>query len=88
MATPASVYTHSPRAYPNRLPRIAYPLHLLVKKVTDAGTVRFPRKLLYLANSLVEQDIGCEETDDGIWAIYFNRVLLATMDERDYIIRG
>ena len=88
METPASVYTHSPRAYPNRLPTIEYPLHFQVKKVTDAGTVRFQRKLLYLANSLVEQDIGFEETDDGIWAIYFNRTLLATMDERDYIIRG
>ena len=27
-----------------------------------------------------------EETDDGIWAIHFNIVLLATFDERDYII--
>ena len=88
METPASVYDHSPSAYPTRLPRIEYPLHFLVKKVTDAGTVRFQRKVLYLANSLVEQDVGFEETDDGIWAIYFNRVLLATMDERDYIIRG
>ena len=88
METPASVYAQSPRAYPTRLPRIDYPLHFLVKKVTDAGTVRFQRKLLYLANSLVEQDVGFEETDDGIWSIYFNRVLLATMDERDYIIRG
>ena len=88
METPASVYAASPRAYPTRLPRIEYPLHFQVKKVTDAGTVRFQRKLLYLANSLVEQEVGFEETDDGIWAIYFNRVLLATMDERDYIIHG
>ena len=55
METPASVYAQSPRAYATRLPRIEYPLHFLVKKVTDAGTVRFQRKLLYLANSLVEQ---------------------------------
>ena len=31
---------------------------------------------------------GLEETDDGVWAIYFNTVLLGTLDERDYIIRG
>jgi hypothetical protein len=29
-----------------------------------------------------------EETDDGIWSIYFSTVLIATLDERDYIIRG
>ncbi|HKT08583.1 MAG TPA: hypothetical protein VJR24_11850 [Gemmatimonadaceae bacterium] len=29
-----------------------------------------------------------EETGDGVWAIEFNMVLLATLDERDYIMRG
>ena len=60
----------------------------LVKHVTDAGTFRFQHQLLYLANAMVDQQIGLEETDDGIWAIYFNTILLATFDERDYIIRG
>jgi hypothetical protein len=29
-----------------------------------------------------------EETDDGIWAIYFNTVLLAQIDEREMRIQG
>lgn len=33
-------------------------------------------------------NIGLEETDDGIWAIHFNTILLATLDERDYIMTG
>jgi hypothetical protein len=28
------------------------------------------------------------KTDDGVWSIYFNTVLIATLNERDYIIRG
>lgn len=88
LETPASRYDTSPRPYPSKLPALAYPLHFLVKKVTAAGTFRFGPRLLYLANSLVDQHIGLEETDDGVWAIYFNTVLLATLDERDYIIRG
>jgi putative transposase len=87
-ATPASRYTHSPRPYPSQLPAIEYPLHFLVKKITDAGTFRFQKRLLYLANALVDQHVGLEETADGVWSIYFNTVLLATLDERDYIIRG
>jgi putative transposase len=86
--TPASQYVPSPRAYPERLPAVEYPAHFQVKKITTAGTFRFQNKLLYLANALVDQPIGLEETDDGIWAIYLNTVLLATLDERDYIIRG
>jgi putative transposase len=86
--TPASPYVVSPRPYPERLPPLEYPGHFLVKKVTTGGTFRFQSRLLYLANAMVDQQIGLEETDDGIWAIHFNTVLLATFDERDYIITG
>jgi transposase InsO family protein len=87
--TPASQYHSSPRAYPERLPALEYPGHYLVKKITTGGTFRFrSSKLLYLANAMVDQHIGLEATDDGIWAIHFNNILLATFDERDYIITG
>jgi hypothetical protein len=37
---------------------------------------------------MVDQQIGLEETDDGVWNIFFSTVLLATLDQKDYIIRG
>jgi transposase InsO family protein len=86
--TPASVYRASPRPYPDRLPPLEYPGHFLVKKITTGGTFRFRSRLLYLANAMVDQHIGLEETDDGVWAIHFSTILLATFDERDYIITG
>jgi putative transposase len=86
--TPASQYCTSPRPYPERLPPLEYPGHFLVKKITTGGTFRFRSRLLYLANAMVDQHIGLEETDDGLWTIYFNTILLATFDERDYIITG
>ena len=86
--TPASRYRRSPRPYPERLPAIEYPADFLVKKITTAGTFRFGKRLLYLANAMVDQPIGLEEIDDGEWRIWFNGILLATFDENDYIIRG
>lgn len=86
--TPASQYQSSPRPYPERLPSLEYPGHFLVKKITTGGTFRFQNRLLYLASPMVGQHIGLEETDDGIWSIHFNTTLLATFDERDYIITG
>jgi transposase InsO family protein len=86
--TPGSQYRTSPRPYPERLAPLEYPGHYQVKKITTGGTFRFHNRLLYLANSMVDQHIGLEETDDGIWAIHFNTILLATFDERDYIITG
>jgi hypothetical protein len=86
--TPASQYRPSPRPSPERLPPLEYPGHFLVKLITTGGTFRFRHRLLYLANAMVDQHIGLEETDDGLWAIYFNTILRATFDERDYIITG
>jgi hypothetical protein len=38
--------------------------------------------------NLKQHPIGLEEVADGIWSIYFCRVLLGRIDERDYIIRA
>jgi putative transposase len=86
--TPSACYRPSLRPYPARLPPQDYPGHYVVKKITTGGTFRFHHRLLFLATSLTGHHIGLDETDDGIWALYFNTVLVAKLDERDYIIRG
>ncbi|HEX9579491.1 MAG TPA: hypothetical protein VF970_00160 [Gemmatimonadales bacterium] len=60
---------------------------LQVKRGTNAGTFRLKHKLLFIANALKQSHIGLDETDDGIWSIYFGTVLLAKVEERDMIIR-
>ena len=85
---PGAHDTASPRPYPSTLSPLGYPLHCLVKRVTDAGTVRFLSDLLSLANALDNYHIGLDDVDDGIWSIYFGSVRLARFDEREHIIRG
>jgi putative transposase len=86
--TPASLYQPSPRPYTGAVPPIEYPGHYIPKRVTNAGTIRFKKRLLFIANSLKQQVLGLDEVDDGIWSIYFCNVLLARVDERDYVIRA
>lgn len=56
--------------------------------MTDAGTIRFESRRLYLATALDTYHAGLEEVDDGIWSIHFVTVLRARFDERDGIIRA
>ena len=84
---PGAHYTPSPRPDPSRLPPLESPGHFLVKRVTDAGTIRFQSRLRYLANALDNYYVGLEEVADGIWSIRFGTVLLARFDARDYISR-
>jgi transposase InsO family protein len=85
--TPASAYRASPRPYTGALPPIEYPGHVLVKRITSAGTFRFKRRLLFLSHALEPHPVGLEEVDDGIWSIHVCGVLLGRFDERDYVIR-
>ena len=86
--TPASQYVPSPRPYPDRLPALEYPGHYLVKRVTNAGTIRFQDRLLFLANALKQHHVGLEETADGVWSVYLGAVLLGRIDERTMKVHG
>lgn len=88
-ATPSSRYHPSPRPFPDPLPPIEYPGHFLVREITAAGTFRFQDRLLFLSNALKHYPVGLEETDDGLWSVYFCHVLVARINERTRtLIRG
>lgn len=81
-------YTPSPRVYPAVLPPLEYPGPFIVKRVTNAGTVRFRHKLLFLASALTQYHVGLDERDDGVWSLYLGLVLLGTIDEREMKVYG
>ena len=86
--TPASLWTASPRAYPERLPPPCYPAHLEVRRVSAVGTISLYSRQPFLTRVLVGQDVGLEEVDDGIWNIVYYRTLLGRLDERTLQITG
>jgi putative transposase len=87
-ARPADRWTPSPRPYPERLPRPAYPGHLEVRLVSTNGTIRLKNATLFLSRALVGQHVGLEEVGDGVWNIVCYRTLLARVDERTLTITG
>ena len=86
--TPASQYQASSRPMPDRLPAPHYAEHMEVRLVSNAGTFRFKKHLLFLSQALVKEQIALEEVDDGLWNVYFYDLLLARLDERDYRLRA
>lgn len=81
---PASLYVPSPRPYPQRLPPLEYPGHLLTRKVDHSGLIRWKNDArLFLSHTLHGETVGLEEIDDGVWSLYYGTVLLARFDERE-----
>jgi putative transposase len=79
---PASCYRPSTRPLPPRLPTIAYPGHVEVRRVSSCGTVSWRDRALYLTEVLAGEHVGFEEIDDGIWMLTFATIRLARFDER------
>lgn len=81
MATPASLYTASPRPFPERLSEIEYPAGLALRVVQDRGDVRWRFGRLFLGEALAGETVGFEEVEDG-WRIWFGPLPLAFLDAR------
>jgi len=80
---PATLYSPSPRPYPESLPPIEYAGHLELRKVDDRGTIKWKNEKLFLSHTLDGETVGLEEIDDGIWSLFYGPTLLARFDERE-----
>ncbi len=83
---PAELYEESPRVYPESLKEIEYPGHFEIRRVQSRGEISWQGKRLFLSEALMEESVGLEEVDDGVWSLYLGSRLLARFDERDRIL--
>ena len=82
MQTPASQYTASTRAMPERLPPLEYPDRFEVRYVSANGGIRWNRQWVNVSVTCVGAYVGLEEIDDGIWNVYFGPLKLGRLLER------
>ncbi len=85
---PADLYQPSPRPFPDRLPQPEYPGHFEVRKVSKNGGIRWKKGWVNISHSLLEQYVGLEEVDDGVWSLYFGPLLLGRFHEDDLSLSG
>ena len=84
--SPASIYTASPRPYTPRPPEIAYPDHMIVRKVRPGGQIRWKGSELFLSETLIGEPVALEQLDDRYLQIYFGSIQLAKLDDRKRVI--
>ena len=71
MKRPAQLYRPSIRAFPSRIQPHDYPSHFLVRRVSRDGTIRVLSNQIFVSNTLHDDFVGLEETDDGVFDLYF-----------------
>jgi hypothetical protein len=80
--TPASFYRPSERVFPGRIPKIEYPGHYELRRVSRNGGIRWHSQWVCVTHVLAEEYVGFEEIDDGLWEVFYGPVRLGRFNER------
>lgn len=83
MQTPSSLYSPSPRPFPERLPRLEYPAHYEKRYVSHNGGIRWNSGWINVSITCAGEYVGLEEIDDGRWDVYFGPLKLGRLLERE-----
>jgi putative transposase len=79
--TPASVYRPSHRTMPTKVPPLEYPAHYETRYVSSNGGMRWNNRWVNVSTCCVDEYVGLEEIDDGVWDVYFGRLKLGRLLE-------
>jgi transposase InsO family protein len=84
LAVPASRYTVSQTAFPERLPEPEYHTTDAVRRVHHDGATSFLGRRVKLPQAFAGLNIALRPTTtDGVWQVFFARFLIAEVDLRD-----
>ena len=75
-------------AIPERLAPLEYPGHFDAQRVSRNGGIRWKKGWVNISTSIIEENVGLEEVDDGVWSLYFGKVLLGRFHEDDLTLHG
>ena len=81
---PGALYRPATRPLPDRLPPLEYPGHFEVRKVSGNGGIRWRNRYLGITTVLINEYVGFEEVDDGLWTVYYSTVELGRFNERTF----
>jgi putative transposase len=79
---PATVYTCSPRVYPERLPEVQYAADYVVRRVRYNGAIKWQGQQVYVNHCLQGEPVGLQEVAEDCWRLWFGPVPLGWLDSR------
>jgi transposase InsO family protein len=85
-ATPADLYTASPRRFDGILRQPEYDAGLQVRQVRHNGEIRWRNETLYVNQALVGEPVALEEDASG-WTVSYGPIVLGTIAHNDNRLR-
>jgi len=84
---PATLYSRSRRAMPDRLPEPVYGADVAARQVRSNGEIRWRGDLVHVSSALIGEAVGVEELGDGQRLVRFFDVPLGIIDQTNRKLR-
>lgn len=78
--TPSELYTASARLYPSRLPKLEYVPGVLMRRVSQQGSVRWKCARAFVSEVLAREHVGLLEVGEDFLEVYYGPQLLGWLD--------
>jgi putative transposase len=78
--TPASCYTPSERALPRRVPEIEYAPDVIVRRISQQGSLKWKSERTFLSEIFAYELIGLRPLDERYYAVFYGPVRLGWLD--------
>lgn len=85
--TPSSVYTASPRPYPERVPKAEYDRGVIVRRVDHGGLVRMDGERYFVGRAFSGEDLGFIQGENGEWTVWFCTSTLGRLDRKSLKVK-
>ena len=86
--TPSELYVGSARDYPRRLPELVYPVGVLLRRVSQQGSLRMNSERTFVSEVLARETVGLLEIGDNLFQVYYGSVLLGKLNGRTHQFRA
>lgn len=80
--TPASCYSASPRPMPRRLPELQYPDDVVVRRISQQGSLKWKGQRTFLSEIFAYEWIGLRPLDERYHEVLYGPVRLGFLDTR------
>ena len=80
---PAKFYRTRGRRYPRRLPPVKYPAGWWVRRVRSNGEIRWRGRKRFVGEAFVGQTVGLRRPRPGVWRVYFQKLEIGHLHEKD-----
>ena len=87
MKTPKQVYRISRRRMPDKIKGYEYPAHYEIRRVSRNNAFRWNHRPINISSTLIDEYIGLEEIDDGVYNVYYRGYLVGRFFEEIYKVK-